>query len=308
MKIKKFTCSNCGAPKVNAYKSPYIICDYCGNFTDIDYTMSLQAWNSDPKRAEKYQKANLSIQSKLNGFYINKNKKEYYNLQVKYWDLYYQIYPEYLPSTINMADDFYQQYLAICADSSTEAAFDEDYQKVIKKQQDMQTKVEYYVDDKGASKAKGESFFRMINSYIDCLKKDFKLFYDKPEYALMQKVFPYDANFKMKISMIVQIWLPYLNDVDGKKILKDTGFDHDYIDPPKVEGHSSNCQHCKAELFVPENSLKVHCEACHKNNIIKSKFNCISCGIENEIPEHPVNTIDCVACKIENRLIVAQFG
>jgi len=307
MKIKKFTCNNCGAPKVNAYKSPYIICDYCGNFTDIDYTMSLQAWNSDPKRAEKYQKANLRFQSKLNEFVINNKKTDYYDLQIKYWDEYYRLYPEYLPPTINFDDKFYAQYLAICADSSTVAAFDKDYQKKVQKNYSLQSQVEYYTE-KGETKVKGESFFRMINAYIDNLKEDFKLFYDKPEYALMNKVFPYDANFKMKISTIVQIWLPYLNEADGKKFLKETGFSNDYIDPPKVEGHTSNCQHCKAELFVPENSLKVHCEACHKTNIIKSKFNCMGCGIENEIPEHPVNTIDCVACKLENRLVVAQFG
>ncbi|MBA3682814.1 MAG: hypothetical protein H0W73_16870 [Bacteroidetes bacterium] len=307
MKIKKFTCNNCGAPKVNAYKSPYIVCDYCGNLTDIDYTMSLQAWNADEKRAEKYQKANLNFQNKLNGCLINKNKKEYYELQVKYWDLYYRLYPEYLPPTINFEDNFYAQFLAICANSATVAAFDEEYQKVVKKQYHLQSQVEYYTE-KGATKVKGESFFRMINEYIDSLKEDFKLFYDNPDYALMHKVFPYDVNLKMKVSTVVQIWLPYLNDADAKKFLKKTGFTQDYIDPPKVEGHTSNCQHCKTELFVPANALKVHCEECHKTNIIKSKFNCMSCGVENEIPEHPVNTIDCIACKIENRLIVAQFG
>ncbi len=307
MKIKRFTCNTCGAPKVNAYKSPYIICDYCGNFTDIDYTMSLQAWNSDPKRAEKYQQANLSIQNKLQGFVASKNKKEYYDLQVKYWDLYYRLYPEYLPPTINFDDNFYKPYLAICADSSTVAAFDEEYQKNVQKQYHLQSKLEYYTH-KGVTKVKGESFFRMINAYIDCLKEDFKLFYGKPEYALMHKVFPYNANFKMKISTIVQIWLPYLNDSDSKKFLEQTGFTNDYMDLPKVEGSSSNCKYCEAELFIPENSLKVHCESCHKNNIIKNTFNCAGCGIENDIPEYPVNTIDCKACKLENRLIAALFG
>ncbi|MBL7910963.1 MAG: hypothetical protein JNJ41_07910 [Bacteroidia bacterium] len=307
MKIKKFTCNNCGAPKVNAYKSPYIICDYCGNFTDLDYTMSLQAWNSDPKRAEKYQKANLSFQSKLNESLIKKDKKEYYELQVKYWDVYYRLYPEYLPPTINFDDNFYQPFLAICADSATIAAFDPEYQKKAKKQQHLQSDMEYYTE-KGQSKVKGEGFFRMINSYIDYLKEEFKLFYDNPDYALMHKVFPYDANLKMKISTLVQIWLPYLNEKDGKTFLKQTGFDADYIDPIKVEGNKTPCQFCKAELFVPENSLKVHCEECHKTNIIKSKFNCMGCGVENEIPEHPVNTIDCKACKLENRLVKAMFG
>jgi hypothetical protein len=53
MKIKKFSCYQCGAPKINPYLSPYIICDFCGSFTDIDFAVGLEAWNKDPKRTEK---------------------------------------------------------------------------------------------------------------------------------------------------------------------------------------------------------------------------------------------------------------
>lgn len=297
----------CGAPKINPYKSPYIMCDYCGNFTDIDHTMGLQAWNSDPKRTDKYQKASMNIQAKLAEHLKNKQKKEYYDLQVSYWDVYYKFYPEYLPPTMHFDDKNYPVYLDVCADYSTEAAFDKNEEKKARELASHQKRIEY-IKVNGTTKVKGDSFFRMVNFYIDYMKDSFKFFYENPKYAIMHQLLPPETHLKMKTSMLVQAWLPYLTETDAKRFLSETNFTDDYAELPEVKGEDKRCEHCKVELFIPENALKVYCESCHKTNIIKSNFNCVSCGSENEIPEVPVNTLNCKSCAVENRLITAQFG
>jgi hypothetical protein len=106
MKIKKFSCYQCGAPKINPYLSPYIVCDFCGSFTDIDFAVGLDAWNKDPKRTEKYSKAKVSIEQQLAQLLGKGDKENYQKVQYDYWDLYYKIYPEYLPPSINTDDKY----------------------------------------------------------------------------------------------------------------------------------------------------------------------------------------------------------
>ena len=81
MRIKKFTCINCGAPKVNKYKLPYIVCDFCGSFTDIDYTVGFDVWNEDPVKTEKYKSSKIQFVTKAQNALQRNAKEEYYKLQ-----------------------------------------------------------------------------------------------------------------------------------------------------------------------------------------------------------------------------------
>ena len=51
------------------------------------------------------------------------DKENYQKVQYDYWDLYYKVYPEYLPPSINI-DEKYKLYLEVCAISNMEYAFD----------------------------------------------------------------------------------------------------------------------------------------------------------------------------------------
>ena len=110
MKIKKFNCIQCGAPKINPYSSPYIVCDFCGAFTDIDFEQGLEAWNKNPKRTQKYSSEKIIFETKLAELIRKNNKENYSKVQKEYWDFYYKIYPEYLPPSINTTEK-YQLYL-----------------------------------------------------------------------------------------------------------------------------------------------------------------------------------------------------
>jgi len=133
-------------------------------------------------------------------------------------------------------------------------------------------------------------------------------FYDNPEYEIMHELLPQSVHLKMKLSMFVQVWLPYLTDEEADRFLKITGFSLQYVELEKPTGEDLCCEHCSKEVFAPGGSYKVYCENCHKTTRVKTVFDCMSCGAENKVPEFPAKPVDCAYCGTENRLIKPLFG
>lgn len=305
MKIKKFNCISCGAPKINPYTSPYIVCDFCGTFTDVDFEQGLNAWNKDPKRTERYSSEKIKFESKLAELLGKGNKEAYEKVQFDYWDLYYKIYPEYLPPTIN-TDEKYKMYVDICANTSMIYAFDENWAKKAGEQALLQKGIGYNAED-GKTYADSVSFFKLTDFYINYLKESFKDFYANPDYKIMYELLPPDVNMKMKTSMYVQGWIPYLREKDIEKLLQQTNFTTEYTDAITVNGKHQSCKFCQEDIFVPDGSYKVMCEHCLKVNDVQTVFHCISCGTENPVPENPAKPINCISCGTENRLVKGWF-
>ncbi|RPI17987.1 MAG: hypothetical protein EHM58_07120 [Ignavibacteriae bacterium] len=306
MRIKKFTCINCGAPKVNEYKSPYIMCDYCGSFTDIDFSIGMDTWNQSAVTTISYQFNKLEMANKMQYAMQAGDKAKYSTLQREYWDYYYRTYPAYLPPSIDTAMK-YKLYLDVCADSSTNYAFDTSNNEKQVKLAAMQQAVTYnYIN--GQHKVQPEPFFRMAEFFIETMKDSFKDFYNNPKYEIMNDLLPEKVHLKMKVSMFVQAWLPYLTDDDAKRFLKMTGFSLEYVEMETPPGEKGKCEHCSAEVFIPAGSYRVYCEACRKTTRVQTTFKCMSCSAQNDVPEFPSKPIDCAYCGVENRLIKPLFG
>lgn len=283
------------------------MCDYCGSFTDIDYTLGLKFWTAAPAKTQRYMKEKIDFTQKLDAAFKKKDKVTYKNLQYAYWDEYYKFYPEYIPPTIDN-DEKYKKYLEVCADSTTNYSFDPEWKGKEKELAITQQKLSYYTEKDGSAKVTTASFFPMAEFYINYIKDSFKDFYENPDYAIMYDLLPPAVHLKMKISMFVQLWLPYLSKQDGERFLSMTGFTLQYVELEKPNGDKAKCEHCSAEIFIPEGSYKVYCEKCHKTTRVQSKFKCMSCGAENDVPENPGKPIDCAFCGVENRLIQPLFG
>lgn len=305
MRIKKFICIGCGAPKINEYKSPYIVCDFCGSFTDIDFTLGMDFWKASPEKTAMYQIRKVEFEMRMQAL-LNKGLEEKYkDLQREYWDFYYRCFPEYLPPSINDGEK-YKLYLDIAAESSTYYAFNDSWKQQQKELALIQQSLTYHQMN-GNWKADADPFFKMADFYIDSLKKSFDEFYSKPEYEIMHDLLPPSVHLKMKMSTFVQVWLPYLTETDADKFLKMLGFSREYVDI-KAEGKGGNCEHCLSPIFIPEGSYKIYCENCHKISNVKTVFVCMSCGAENPVPDNPAKPIDCEYCNTENRLIRPLFG
>ena len=75
MKVKKFNCHKCGAPKVNPYEGVYVVCDYCNTIVDIDYASSVAAIEAAPERLERWNEFYAKYLSK-SPQYVEEKKNE----------------------------------------------------------------------------------------------------------------------------------------------------------------------------------------------------------------------------------------
>lgn len=282
------------------------MCDYCGSFTDIDFTLGLNFWNQQPLKTLGYMFNKMEFAAKIRAAMQRQDEKEYWNLQHQYWDYYYRTYPAYLPPSIDTGEK-YAMYLKVCADSSLSAATD---QKIADKQKDLQNIQRYlqYKQVNGKTVVDSNVFFQMADYFIGFTKESFKDFYNNPNYAIMEELLPSTVHLKMKISQFVQVWLPYLTDEDQNRLIKQAGFSMEYVEIEQPPGHMGNCEHCQAELYMPEGSYRVYCEKCRKTTRVQSHFKCLSCGAENTVPDNPSKPVKCEFCGVENRLIKALFG
>lgn len=306
MRIKKFRCIQCGGPKVNPYRTPYIMCDFCGSFTDIDFAVGMETWNESAPTMLNYQFQKMTLLSRAQEALAAGDQRGYFAIQKEYWDLYYSSFPAYLPPSID-TDLKYAIYLEICAVSSTESAFDTKWQRYGAQQQRLQAALQY-VTIGGQTKVETESFFRLADFFVAITKEGMQAFYRDPKYARMHELLPEPVHLKMKTSMFAQAWLPYLTDEDADRLLRTLGFSNEYVEIERPAGKIFPCPHCSTQLFAPEGSYKVFCERCRKTTPLRSQFFCMSCGSPNAVPEHPARPIECTSCGIANRLIQPQFG
>lgn len=306
MRIKKFSCLNCGAPKVNKYISPYVVCDYCGALTDIDFTVGMDTWNELLFTTVVYQLRKATLMQQSQAALMSGNRDEYFRLQYAFWDLYYQTFPPFLPPSIDTPEK-YKPYLEICAISSVEAAFDPKWQVYARNQQQLQQSVTFHSTPEG-QRAHSEPFFALAQFFIEMTREGMQVFYRDPRYAIMHELLPERVHLKLKLSMFVQAWLPYLTRQDAEMLLDISGFKLDYVEIAEPVGKITKCSHCRNDLFAPDGAYKVFCESCRKMTRLAESFFCMSCGSPNAVPDNPGKPISCMSCKVENRLIRPQFG
>jgi hypothetical protein len=282
------------------------MCDFCGGFTDIDFAFGIETWNENAMTTFGYQARKIALTAAMQQSVARGDRQENARLQRQFWDMYYKAFPAYLPPTIG-DDTKYQLYLDVCVTSSVESSFDPKWQNYGMEQQRLQSLVTFG-NVNGKNVAETESFFRLAEFFISITKEGMSSFYEDERYAIMHELLPMPVHLKMKTSMFVQAWLPYLSDADADRLLEMLGFSNDYEDIEQPNGSTIDCGHCTFQLFAPEGSLRVFCEHCRRTTPVRSRFFCSSCGSPNDIPNDPARSANCSNCGIANRLIQPFFG
>jgi len=306
MRIKKFECHHCGAPKVNPYTNPYIVCDYCGFMIDVDYAAGLQVWNHSEEHTNEYVQMKKQFEINAAKYLKEKNRDAYWQEYYNYWDFYYVHYPEYLPPSIPKGEK-YKLFIKAAADMaantmtypySTEKSdtYNEAYAGLLSYEKDGKKFAEY------------DSFLKMIKAYLDLQEQGFRIVYDNPVYEIMNEVFPEKIQLKMKLSQIAQVWIPYLEEKNADDFLERYQLKQEYVEIEEPQRYQVVCEDCKKDLLVPAGALVCICEHCRHQNILKKTIHCHDCGIENELPEDWTHTIHCIACGTQLRVVQPLFG
>ena len=305
MKVKKFDCHHCGAPKVDSYTNPYIVCDYCGFMIDVDYAAGLQVWNHSEEHTNAYMqfKQNFTVNSAK---YLKEMNKEAYWLEhYNFWNYYYTHFPEYLPPSIPKGEK-YELFIKSAADMAADTMNYSDTKKS-DAYNNAYKSLEYYQKN-GKSYVTYESFLKMIKAYMEFLEQGFRIVYDNPKYEIMNEIFPEKFQLKMKLSQIAQTWIPYLEENFIDQFLTLYQLKQEYVEIEEPLRQQVVCEDCKKELTVPAGALVCICEHCRHQNILKKTTHCHDCGCENELPKNWANMITCLACGTQLRVVQPLFG
>jgi DNA-directed RNA polymerase subunit RPC12/RpoP len=305
MRVKKFSCYHCGAPKVNPYNNPYIVCDYCGFMIDVDYAAGLQVWNHSEEHTNKYMQMKQKFEANSAIYLKQKNKEAYWQEQYNYWDFYYTHYPEYLPPSIPKGEK-YKLFIKAAADMAADAMSNTPTQKA--EAYNLAYKSLVYYQKGGKNFVNYNSFLKMMETYIELQEQGFRVVYDNPAYKIMNELLPEKFQLKMKLSQIAQVWIPYLEEDNIDDFLQFYQLKQEYVELEEPQRYKFICEDCGKELLVPIGALVCICEHCRHQNILRRKVPCSSCGYENELPENWNNSITCGSCSTQLRVVQPLFG
>lgn len=306
LKVKKFVCHKCGAPKVNPYRGVYVVCDYCNTIVDIDYASTVEINAAAPERMAAWNDFYIRYLAENPVFVTNGDKKAHRQLHYEYCKEYFTAFPDSLPPNVPNGEVF-EQYCQASADFMSEHAFNPEMQKAKEKYETLYALIEYYEVD-GQHKANYQQFANMLDAYMEMLDLEVKILYSNPEYDLFNEYYPEEFNRKQRVSQIAQMWIPYLEEPHATAFLNKYHLSHEYITINQPETTSISCSSCKKELTVPKGAVKCLCTHCRHENTLRTTTNCQNCGVENQIPEKWEMKIDCNSCGTELRIVQPLFG
>jgi hypothetical protein len=306
MRVKKFICQNCGAPKVTPIKNPYVVCDYCCSLIDIDYSVGINVWNQSAAHTNEYNRKKVIFESNSAQFVRENNIEAYKKEQLAYWDFYYQHYPEYLPPNISIGEK-YEQFLKACVEITADSLFNPPEPTNANAYNLAYASLSYYQSN-GQNLVTYDSFIKMIRAYNDYVNESYVRVYENPELADYQELMPRKIQAKVNLSKLAQVWVPYLKKEDADKFLHEFGLSHEYTTLKDPVIKQSTCENCHEQISYPEGAITCICEKCKHENTLKKVINCNSCGVENPIPKHWHLHINCVACGTELSVVQPMFG
>lgn len=300
MQIRKFNCPTCGAAKINPYKTPFVCCDYCGGWIDLDATLwtEIYAEKKKIKLLEELQERTLVKTRKA----INeKNRELYYRAQQEYFATFYNIYQEFIPPTIGKGERF-KKFLKLKAEWVTDLKFD-DALNLKKKRgasdralQNLQSPKEPHVDFFAA-------FIETADTYYKYLQLEAEEKNTNPKYAFFSEIYPDSFEYKMKMSLFSNAWIMRLSETERKHFQKKYGLEQEYVEISQPETKEVTCTHCSQTILAPRGAIRCVCENCNELSIIENHVNCGNCAMENKIPETWSLLINCVGCGTEIRIL-----
>lgn len=293
MKIRKFTCPECGAPKVNAYKGPYVMCDYCGSLMGVDAEQWLIIENNN-KRQSRFEELHHRIVAKSRKAIGEDSRESYKRAQQEYFNNYYNIFPEFIPPTIEKGEP-YKQYLQLKAEWATDIQFD-DQIKIRKKKSAYEHSIKNFHSPKEPHLDFFAALLKIVESYHSLIRLEIDLKTKLEKYNLFNQYVDPSIAYKMKMSIMLQPFFLQLSDTEIKHLVKKYSLDYDFSDVPSPDLIEVSCSHCQRSTKAVKGAIRSVCDYCLELNIITHAIHCSQCGSENTLPEKWRVMLHCNSC------------
>jgi hypothetical protein len=300
MKIRKFNCPTCGAAKVNPYKTPFVCCDYCGGWIDLDASLWLEIY-TEKKKFKLLEELQERILVKTRKAINEKNRELYFRAQQEYFATFYNIYPEFIPPTIGKGEKF-KAFLKTKAEWITDLKFD-DALGLKKKRaaadramQNLQSPKEPHVDFFG-------TFVDTATTYHKYLKLEAEEKNTNPKFSLLKEIYPDEFEYKMRMALFVNAYLFRLSDLELKHFKNQYGLEYEFVELNQPAFTEVHCNYCQQTFKAPKGAIRCVCEHCLELSTIQRNINCANCGMENSLPEKWNPLINCTGCGTEIRVV-----
>ncbi len=274
MRVRKVRCPGCGAPKVTPSRTAYVYCDYCGRFMDWDFQAACQTAGS-ARPGPRYEWLLAQLGPRLAMARAAGDRAALLADHRCIFDAHMTECPaSYSP---RLGDPDYREALltrsvhaqvvrelsAACraADAAVAAA--------VKRLVWTQA---------GGPKVRADTFWAMYAAIVAADQAGQASVRAEPQPVPDPDDTPAELSATMRDSIVVQGWLPYLDDAASDQLLARTGLRAEYEELPDPSLHARYCGTCGAKHQVPEGARRAVCETCGYTVEVGTRAACSRCG------------------------------
>lgn len=297
MRVRKVRCPNCGAPKVTSTKHAYIYCDYCAQLMDWDFQVACETAGS-ALPGPQYRALQAYLRPKLESARRAGDRLALHAAHRELFDMLMRDCPANYSHRIGDP-----AYRAVVLDRTVHATLARELDaRCIAADAAVDVAVKRLSWD--GARCRADSFWAMYDAVVEADRVTKDVMRALPEVAPDPDDTPPTVAANMRDSIIVQAWLPYLDERTGEALLARTGLRAEYVtieDPELVRQH---CGHCGAPRQVPAGAMQAVCDFCGHVGELGTPGHCTHCGASILFPVCRTIT-SCTHCKAEARLVAA---
>jgi hypothetical protein len=299
VRVRKVRCPGCGAPKVTPTKHAYVYCDYCARFMDWDFQVSCETAGS-ALPGPQYRALQNYLRPKLESARRAGDRAALAAAHRELFDLHMRDCPATYSHRIGDP-----AYRAALLDRTVHGQLARELDpRCVAADLAVDTAVKRLSWDHqpDGAKCRADSFWAMYDAVVVADLTVKEIVRALPEVAPDPDETPPELIGIIRDSIIVQAWLPYLDEATADALLARTGLRPEYEtldDPALVAQH---CGYCGAARQVPEGAHQAVCDACGHVGALGTPARCTHCAAPILFPVRRTTT-SCGHCKAEARLV-----
>jgi DNA-directed RNA polymerase subunit RPC12/RpoP len=300
--VKKTNCPTCGAPKRLPSEHAHIYCDFCGSYTDYDFSKVFKSAQNmyTPEYLAKWQ----SLYTEKEKAKTAGNIDKYYDLELETYAMYMDLSPKAWP--VRIGDPYYKKDMLIyTARYSAFSTFDEELTELLTKAGEVNSKIESTFTN-GILKYSAEGSWNYYLAWYEHTAMSM-LKWERSELSIKH---PDRTDPRILIRNTISAFLQgisvQLPDSTREKILVHSGLVNDYIPTEKKDATQKICGHCGAPLTAFSDSTQKVCEYCgYIVDVGSSDFNCTGCGMGLSVPVTD-EELKCPSCSTKFKIAGAK--
>lgn len=255
-------CETCGGRPTRPSPSAYVYCEFCGALVGYDFEVALATPAERPGPA--YEALLAAHRDPLVAARTHGDDVAYERIQRELFDAWIDASPSGTP--VRVKDPTYRAaYVAYLAELETRAAFDDGVRAATEAMQARVRELQFVDVGGGRVRIPSERFAPFADAVFAYEARRDAVFVAAGTYAHHPDRASRELQRRIGWSMMVQGYLPYLDEADAQALLARTALTDAYLTLPAAEPGAARalpCAHCGATLTIAAGAKRIVCEHC----------------------------------------------